>query len=104
MLAIILVAATGWFLMGPPGNDSVSRKSPISEWINLKSFDSAKECEKFANEMSRKVMIQRNKDTKSVLFTEIYMFTRCIPSGSAIKRKIAHYSVSHLGFDFSSIA
>ena len=68
--------------MGPPGNDSVSRKSPISEWINLKSFDSAKECEKFANEMSRKVMIQRNKDTKSVLFTEIYMFTRCIPSGS----------------------
>ena len=49
---------------------------------NLKSFDSAKECEKFANEMSRKVMIQRNKDTKSVLFTEIYMFTRCIPSGS----------------------
>ena len=66
MLAIILVAATGWFLMGPPGNDSVSRKSPISEWINLKSFDSAKECEKFTNEMSRKVMIQRNKDTKSL--------------------------------------
>lgn len=61
MLAIILVAATGWFLMGPPGNDSVSRKSPISEWINLKSFDSAKECEKFANEMSRKVMIQETK-------------------------------------------
>jgi hypothetical protein len=81
MLAIILAAATGWFLMGPPGNDSVSRKSPISEWINLESFDSAKECEKFANEMSRKVMIQRNKDTKSALFTEIYNVHSLHPIG-----------------------
>jgi hypothetical protein len=74
---IILIAAAGWFLMGPPNNDS---KRPISEWIRLKSFDSAKECEKFADEINEKVALQKAKDPKSVLFTEIFLHTRCIPS------------------------
>ncbi len=80
-----MILLAGWFLMVPPRFGSTTTLAdpdkPLSKWKLERSFDTAKECEDYRDQMFDFYDLKQKQDTKQYqYFVDAYANARCIPS------------------------